>query len=157
MPRAPAGGPGQPGSGAPPGARGGNGDDEGEGTPAGRPARRSAAGQRAEPSPEELAEAQAEMEAVRQQLLEAPIELVISNHVMGLWELAALNLSERPPRLPQAQLAIDAMAALLEGLRGRLGEPEKSLTDALAEIRMAFVERARAQRSGSGTSGPGEP
>ena len=87
------------------------------------------------------------MEAVREQLLRAPVELVISNHAMGLWELAALHLSETPPQLPQAQLAIDALSALVEGLAGRLGEAERTLGEGLAEIRMAFVQVANAERS----------
>jgi len=87
------------------------------------------------------------MDAVRQQLLEAPVELVISNHAMGLWELAALHLSQKPPQLPEAQMAIDAMAAIVEGLQGRLGEPEATLSEGLSRIRMAFVQIANAQRA----------
>jgi len=101
-------------------------------------------------SPEEMAEAQAEMDAVRDQLLRAPVELVISNHAMGLWELAALHLSQEPPQLPQAQLAIDALTAIVDGLRGRLGEAERTLVEGLAEIRMAFVQIASAERSRRG-------
>jgi hypothetical protein len=37
-------------------------------------------------------------------------------------------------------LAIDALGALVEGLAGRLGDAEPSLVDALAQIRMAFVQ-----------------
>lgn len=84
------------------------------------------------------------MEAVREELLRAPAEVVIANHAMGLWELAALHLSRKPPQLPQAQLAIDALSALVEGLHGRLGEAEKSLADGLTQIRMAFVQIAKA-------------
>jgi hypothetical protein len=87
------------------------------------------------------------MEAVRQELLRAPVELVIANHAMGLWELAALHLSERPPHLPEAQLAIDALSALVEGVTGRLGEGERALRDGLAEIRMAFVQIHNAERA----------
>jgi hypothetical protein len=104
-------------------------------------------------TPQELAEAQAEMDAVRDQLLRAPVELVISNHAMGLWELAALHLSQKPPQLPQAQLAIDALSAIVEGLRGRLGEAERTLAEGLAEIRMAFVQIANAERARRGPEG----
>jgi hypothetical protein len=104
-------------------------------------------------TPEELAEAQAEMDAVREQLLRAPVELVISNHAMGLWELAALHLSQKPPQLPQAQLAIDALSAIVEGLQGRLGEAERTLAEGLAEIRMAFVQIANAERARRGAEG----
>jgi hypothetical protein len=83
---------------------------------------------------------------MRQQLAQAPAELVIANHAMGLWELAALHLSQQPPQLPQAQLAIDALTALVDGLQGRLGEDERSLRDGLAQIRMAYVQINNAER-----------
>jgi hypothetical protein len=100
-----------------------------------------------EPTAEEAREAQEELDAMRQQLAEAPAELVIANHAMGLWELAALHLSQQPPQLAQAQLAIDALTALLDGLQGRLGEDERSLRDGLGQIRMAFVQIHNAERS----------
>ena len=80
------------------------------------------------------------MEELRQQLAEAPAEVVIANHCFGLFELAALHLSLQPPQLPQARLAIDAMAAVVEGLAGRLGDQEQQLKDALAQLRMAYVQ-----------------
>lgn len=80
------------------------------------------------------------MDELRQQLAEAPVEVVIANHCFGLFELAALHLSLQPPQLPQARLAIDAMAAVVEGLAGRLGDQEQQLKDALAQLRMAFVQ-----------------
>jgi hypothetical protein len=92
------------------------------------------------------------MEAMRRELLRAPVELVISNNAMSLWELAALHLSERPPHLPEAQLAIDALSALVEGLQGRLGGAERTLRDGLAEIRMAFVQIHNAERARQGGS-----
>jgi Domain of unknown function (DUF1844) len=84
---------------------------------------------------------------MREQLAQAPAELVIANHAMGLWELAALHLSQKPPHLGQAQLAIDALTALVDGLQGRLGDDEKSLRDGLAQIRMAFVQIHNAERA----------
>jgi len=75
----------------------------------------------------------------------APVEVVIANHAYGLFELAALHLSERPAGVEHARLAIDALGALVEGLRGRLGEAEPSLVDALAQIRLAFVQISAAQ------------
>lgn len=102
-----------------------------------------------EPSPEEVERAQEELKAVQEQLLRTPAELVIANHAMGLWDLAALHLSSQPPQLPQAQLAIDALASLLEGLRGRLGEAETTLMEGLSQIRLAFVQIANDQRQGA--------
>jgi hypothetical protein len=59
---------------------------------------------------------------------------------MGLYELAAIHLSATPPRLADAALAIDAVACLIEGLGTRLGDEHDTLTDALANIRLAFVQ-----------------
>ena len=94
-------------------------------------------------SPEERAEAEAmvaEMAQARQRVLEAPADMVVANHAMGLYELAAIHLSEEEPDLVAARLAIDAMGQLVEGLSGRLGEAEATLKDALAQLRMAFVQ-----------------
>ena len=51
-----------------------------------------------------------------------PASVVIANHAMGIYELAAIHLTAPEPKLPEAVLAIDALAALVEGLEGRLGE-----------------------------------
>lgn len=80
----------------------------------------------------EAAEALAE---TRQRLAEIPAEIVVVNHVMGLYELAAIHLSAQPPRLFEAALAIDAVACLVEGLEGRLGDEEATLKLALDNIR----------------------
>jgi hypothetical protein len=64
----------------------------------------------------------------------------VANHCFGLFELAALPLSLAPPQLSEASLAIDALAALVEGLTGRLGEHEGQLKEALASLRLAFVQ-----------------
>jgi hypothetical protein len=92
---------------------------------------------------------EAELDEVRRQLLEAPVEVVVANHAYGLFELAALHLSALPPNLDQARLAVDALGALIGGLEGRLGQVEPALMDALAQIRLAYV-----QISGSAGSGP---
>ena len=81
-----------------------------------------------------------EMNAVREQLAAAPAEIVIANHLMGLYELAAIHLSQQPPKMEEASLAIDAMSAVLDSLEGRLGEAEGTLKDALHQIRLAFVQ-----------------
>ena len=87
-----------------------------------------------------LAEAAAEMAEVRRQLAQVPAIQVVANHIMGLYELAAIHLSQSPPQLSEATLAIDAMAAVVDGLKGRLAELEPTLKDALAQIRLAFVQ-----------------
>jgi hypothetical protein len=86
-----------------------------------------------------LAEAEAAMNDARARLAEVPAEVVITNHVMGLYELAAIHLSADPPDLRQAVLAIDAVACLVEGLDDRLGDDAPTMQDALANIRLAFV------------------
>jgi hypothetical protein len=81
-----------------------------------------------------------EMAQVREQLLQVPASTVVANHAMGLYELAAIHLSTQPPNLGEGRVAIDAMAGVVEGLEGRLGENEPVLRDALAQLRLAFVQ-----------------
>ena len=93
------------------------------------------------PEQREQAEAlAAEMAEVRQQLLAAPAAVVVANHAMGLYELAAIHLSTEKPDLAQARVAIDAFGALVESLGDRLGENADTLRDALGQIRLAFVQ-----------------
>lgn len=81
------------------------------------------------------------MVELRRQLAETPASLVVANHAYGLFELAALHLSLTPPNLDEAQLAIDALGALTEGLAGRLGgEEEEQLKEGLTQLRLAFVQ-----------------
>jgi hypothetical protein len=95
---------------------------------------------------EELAR---EMAAVRDQLARTPAAVVIANHVMGFYELAAIHLSQQPPNFAEASVAIDAMASVLDKLRGRLGENEQTLRDALAQLQMAYVQ-LQSRASGEG-------
>ena len=104
-------------------------------------------------SPEERARAEEmikEMAAARERLLATPAAAVVANHAMGLYELAALHLSQQTPDFAQATVAIDALGAVVETLAGRLGEAEPTLNQALEEIRMAFVQL---KNSGSGDEG----
>jgi hypothetical protein len=102
-----------------------------------------------EPSPEE---AQAAMEAMRAQLAQTPADVVIANHCYGLFELAAIYLSQTPPVLFQARLAIDALGALLDGLAGRLGEAEPQLRESLSQLRLGFVSLEGAEASAAESS-----
>ena len=88
----------------------------------------------------DLAEAAEALAETRQRLAEVPAEVVVVNHVMGLYELAAIHLSAQPPRLFEAALAIDSVACWVEGLEGRLGDEEATLKLALDNIRIAFVQ-----------------
>lgn len=87
-----------------------------------------------------LDDAQQAIAEARDRLAEVPAEVVVSNHVMGLYELAAIHLTAEPPRLHEAALAIDAVGCLVEGLGPRLGEDSDTLTAALSNIRLAFVQ-----------------
>lgn len=121
----------------------------------------AAAGAGAPPrlSADQAAEAEAlaaEMQQVREQLAQVPAAVVVANHAMGCYELAAIHLSHQPPRLEEAQLAIDAFGALLGAVSGRLGPDESTLQDALAQIRLAFVQ-VKASWEGSATEAPVGP
>ena len=64
--------------------------------------------------PEERERAMAmasEMDEVRRQLASVPAAVVVANHAMGLYELAAIHLSSEPPNFPEAQLSL-AFAAV---------------------------------------------
>lgn len=78
----------------------------------------------------------------RRRIAEVPASVVVTNHAMGLFELAAIHLSDVPPRLEDARLAIDALGHLVEGLGGRLGEHHETIAAALANIRLVFVQRS---------------
>ena len=93
-----------------------------------------------EPDSEEQAAVEADLDQLRRQLAETPVEVVVANHAFGLFELAALHLSLQPPQLDEARLAIDAVAALSEGLAGRLGDAEPTLREGLAQLRLAYVQ-----------------
>ena len=88
-------------------------------------------------TPDEL---EAELAEVQRQLLETPASVIIANHAIGLFQLAALHLNQQPPNFVDAQLAIDALGSIVEGLGDRLGPDEEALRDALAQIRLAFVQ-----------------
>jgi hypothetical protein len=85
-------------------------------------------------------DAQSALNEARARLAEVPVETVVVNHVMGLYELAAIHLGAAPPRLQDAALAIDAVGCLVEGLGKRLGPDIATLNDALSNIRIAFVQ-----------------
>jgi hypothetical protein len=95
----------------------------------------------------------AQVEAMRADLAATPVEVVVANHCYGLFELAAVYLSQQPPMLHQARLAVDALNCLVTGLSGRLGESEETLVDGLNQLRMAWVQIDGAVRSGADVSG----
>jgi hypothetical protein len=132
---------GQPASGRP--ATGPSGPPPPGPPPAGEPEER-------ELTPTERAAAEEyarQLDEARQQLLEAPAGLVIGQQALQFYEVAALHLSQPEPRLDDARIAIDALAAVVDALGARLGEAETPLRQAVHQLRLAFVE----------ASGPGAP
>ncbi len=89
---------------------------------------------------DDIAAAERALDEARARLSDIPAEVVVVNHVMGLYELAAIHLSASPARLAEAALAIDAVACLVEGLGERLGPEFDTLSAALGNIRLAFVQ-----------------
>lgn len=94
-------------------------------------------------TPEQQAEAiqmMAEMTRVREQLLQTPAADVVANHLMGMYELAAIHMAQNPPNLAEATLGIEALAGVLDRLSGKFGENEPVLRQALTQLQQAFVE-----------------
>lgn len=94
-------------------------------------------------SPEEQEQAKAliaQMAESRQRMLETPAAVVVANHAMGLYELAAIHLGAESPQLSEAKLAVDALASLLDSVEAELGEDGRTLRDALAQIQLAYVQ-----------------
>jgi hypothetical protein len=107
-------------------------------------------------TPEERAAAEEyarQVEEAREQLLAAPVGLVVGQQALQMFgDLAGLYLSLPDPRINDARMAIDALAAVLDSLGPRLGEAEAALRNALTQLQMAVVEVAN--RSGDETGGP---
>ncbi len=95
-----------------------------------------------EPNADDVAALQEELQEAQREILSVPASAIVANHVIGLFQLAAVHLQVSPPNLDDARLAIDAMGILVDGLNGRLGVDEGTLEDALAQIRLAYVQIA---------------
>lgn len=108
------------------------------------PAGQAGAGQ--PPSAEEAMTAdeaamRAQIEELRRHMLAAPASDIVIEHLAGFYELAVLHLSQPEPRFPEARLAIDAIAAVVDNVGDRLGEAKPQLDAMVNQLRMAFVER----------------
>ena len=112
-----------------------------------------ASAQEPEP-PSRVAEEVAALRELHARLVATPVADVVANHALGIWQLALVHLGVITPpdaagNLPKPDLgsagfAIDALAAIVDGLNTRLGEHEPVLRDALAQAQMLFVEVADA-------------
>jgi hypothetical protein len=60
-----------------------------------------------------------------------------------------IHLGQPQPRFDEAQLAIDAMEAVLERVGGRLGDDGAALREALRQAQLAFVQR-KSETAGAG-------
>jgi hypothetical protein len=96
-----------------------------------------------------------ELEAIREvqaQIRATPAIDIVANHAVQLFELSLVYMGVASPpdaqgRVPSADLvqagvAIDAMAALVDGLGARFSEHEQTLRDALSQIQMLYVQVA---------------
>jgi len=95
-------------------------------------------------------ELRAELRAMQEQMIRTPAAIVVANHCIGLVELAALHLGQNPPNVADAQIAIDALAGVLDAVGSRMGENGPPLRQALNQMRMAFVEAKAAAARASG-------
>tara|TARA_B100001167_G_C16737651_1_gene289347 strand:- start:449 stop:802 length:354 start_codon:yes stop_codon:yes gene_type:complete len=96
-------------------------------------------GGESEIDPETTAAMEQQLREAQEQLLSVPASQIVANHIIGLFELAALHLRVDPPDLEEARLPIDAMGVLVEQLGDQLPE-HQTLTAALHQIRLAYVE-----------------
>ncbi|HEV2428217.1 MAG TPA: hypothetical protein VGS61_08360 [Acidimicrobiales bacterium] len=76
------------------------------------------------------------------ELRDAPVEIVLGAHVLGLLRLAAVHLAATPPELEPARLAIDVVGAMVAAGGERLGEHVDLYRQALAEVQQVYVRAA---------------
>ena len=95
-------------------------------------------------------ELRAELRAMQEQMIRTPAAIVVANHCIGLVELAALHLGQNPPNLADAQIAIDALAGVLDAVGPRMEDNGPPLRQALNQMRMAFIEAKTASARARG-------
>ena len=92
-----------------------------------------------EVDPEMAAAMEEQMRQAQEQLLSVPAAQIVSNHLIGLFELAALHLRVDPPNVEEARIPIDAMGLVVENMGDQIADGQ-TLAAALQQIRMAYVE-----------------
>ncbi|MQB00289.1 MAG: hypothetical protein GEU78_08370 [Actinobacteria bacterium] len=83
-------------------------------------------------------EREAEAQAIAEELARVPALDWVANSAVTLANVAAAKI--QLGQAPDAQLAIDALAALLDDLGSRLGEAEMPLKQTLAQLRLAYAQ-----------------
>ena len=105
-------------------------------------------------APGELDEA--ELREMLSRLAATPVEAIVTQFAVELQEVAVLHLglaAERPESLGQAAMAIDAMGALVDGLGDRLAPNTDPLRQAVAQLRLAYVDVSARPPSTEGNPG----
>jgi hypothetical protein len=98
---------------------------------------------RPEPEPEEdlwTPEQEAEARRVVEEIARVPAADWIADSAVRLANVAGVKLDRG--ELADAQLAIDALAALVAQIGARLGEAEAPLRQTLAQLQLAFAQSA---------------
>ncbi len=86
-----------------------------------------------------------QMREMLARLAATPVEAIVTQFAVELQEIAVLHLglaSERPESLASAAMALDAMGGLVDALGDRLGPNAEPLRQAVAALRLGFVEVA---------------
>jgi Domain of unknown function (DUF1844) len=87
-----------------------------------------------------------QLEQLREQLASVSAGDVVAEAALSLIALAYVRLGIPPEQherfrdLDDARLLVDALGGMLAATEGRLGPPEASLRDALANLRMTFAD-----------------
>jgi Domain of unknown function (DUF1844) len=99
------------------------------------------------------------LEEMREQLASVSAGDVITEASLSLVALAYVRLGvppeehERYRDLDAARLLIDALGGMLVAVEGRVGAAEAGLRDALARLRMTYVEVANLVQAGDAPAG----
>jgi Domain of unknown function (DUF1844) len=103
------------------------------------------------------------LEEMREQLASVSAGDVIAEASLSLVALAYVRLGvpaeqhERYRDLEAARLLIDALGGMLAAVEGRVGAAEPGLRDALARLRMTYVEVAAQVQAGPAAEEPAPP
>jgi hypothetical protein len=96
-----------------------------------------------DPGPDDLDPEQ--MREMLARLAATPVEAIVTQFAVELQEITVLHLglaAERPESLASAATALDAMAGLVDAVGDRLGPNAEPLRQAVAALRLGFVEVA---------------